>query len=94
MFSVYILYSFSHNKTYVGFTKDLQRRIYEHNHTQKGFTKKCRPWLLAYVETFVDKYTAIKREKHFKSGVGRAEIKKIVDNFLLIVRYPPPAEKD
>ena len=87
MFNVYILYSYSHNKTYVGYTNDLQRRIYEHNHAEKGYTQKCRPWVLAYVETVVDKSTAFKREKHFKSGVGRAKRKKIIDSFLKIEPY-------
>jgi GIY-YIG catalytic domain len=39
MFSVYILYSASSGKTYVGFTKDFDRRVMEHNFTEeKGFT--------------------------------------------------------
>lgn len=86
MFSVYILYSFSHNKTYVGYTNNLQRRIFEHNHAEKGFTQKCRPWVLAYAETFDDKTKARRREEYFKTGVGRVEIKKIVENYLISVR--------
>lgn len=87
MFSVYILYSFSHDKTYVGYTNDLQRRIFEHNHAEKGYTQKCRPWVLAYSETVDDKSTALRRENYFKSGVGRVEIKKIIDSFLKFDPY-------
>ena len=76
MFIVYILFSFQHEKTYVGFTSNLIQRFKSHNELgAKGYTKKYRPWVVMHLEYFIDKSAAMKREKYFKSGVGREVIK-------------------
>ncbi len=83
MFFVYILYSSSGGKTYTGFTNDVDRRLSEHNFTEtSGFTLRYRPWQLVYTEAFSTKQEAMLREKFFKTGKGRAEVKNIVDEFL------------
>jgi putative endonuclease len=83
MFSVYILYSPSSSKTYVGFTNNLSRRLNEHNFTEtKGFTLKYRPWVNIYEEVFELKSEAMKKEKYFKSGLGREDIKLKVSIYL------------
>jgi putative endonuclease len=98
MFKVYLLYSRGSGKTYVGFTIDVERRIFEHNiRERKGFTLRYRPWTLIHTESFESKKEAMATEKFYKSGRGRIEIKAMVENFLrteLYVRYPPRAEKD
>ncbi|MGV8915687.1 MAG: GIY-YIG nuclease family protein [Kaistella sp.] len=44
-FVVYILYSKTHQKRYVGFTSDLISRFHSHNtFSKKGFTIRYRPW--------------------------------------------------
>ena len=79
MFYVYILLSERSKKTYVGQTEDLQRRIREHNtpdHNIAKFTSKhAGPWVLIHREEFQTRGEAMKREKWFKSGVGREWIK-------------------
>jgi putative endonuclease len=83
MFTVYILYSPSFKKTYVGFTNNIVRRMEEHNYTEsKGFTLRYRPWTLIYTEDFEIKQAAMNREKYFKTGVGRQEVKLYVNSFL------------
>ncbi|MGC4035584.1 MAG: GIY-YIG nuclease family protein [Chitinophagaceae bacterium] len=83
MYFLYILYSSTSCKTYTGFTNDIERRLIEHNVTEaKGFTLKYRPWILIYSESFETKHGAMNREKFFKSGVGREEIKLIVKKYL------------
>jgi putative endonuclease len=83
MFIVYILYSMSSSKTYVGFTSDVERRLFEHNVSEtKGFTLRYRPWILIRKEIFADKTDAMTREKFLKTGRGREEIKAYVDEFL------------
>jgi putative endonuclease len=42
---------------------------------KKGYTTKFRPWIVIHVEFFETKTEALKREKWFKSGVGRTYIK-------------------
>ncbi|HRG91221.1 MAG TPA: GIY-YIG nuclease family protein [Chitinophagales bacterium] len=77
MYTVYILYSESHNKTYVGYTSNLQARFLSHNELgTKGWTIKFRPWVIIHTEEFGTKAEAMAREKWFKSGVGREFIQK------------------
>ncbi len=78
-FAVYILYSKKHNKTYTGFSSNLLERFKSHNFLEtKGYTIKFRPWEVIHVEFFNSKTEAIKREKYFKTGIGRDLIKKII----------------
>ena len=78
-FVVYILFSETHNKTYVGFTSNLIERIKSHNALGvKGYTLRYRPWEVIYVEFFNEKKLALNQEKYFKTGVGRAYIKTLL----------------
>jgi putative endonuclease len=77
MYHVYILYSQSHQKTYVGFTSDLEERLKSHNYySKKGWTIRYRPWIVIYTEMYNDKKSAMAREKYFKTGAGRDFIQK------------------
>jgi putative endonuclease len=83
LFTVYILFSSSHTKTYVGYTNDLERRLWEHNnHPQKSFTSKYRPWVVIHTEEFQSKKSAMTREKWFKTGVGREYKNLIISQYL------------
>jgi putative endonuclease len=74
-FSVYVLYSPSFNKIYVGSTSDLETRLLSHNDlATKGYTVRYRPWTLIHSETFRTKREALLRERQLKSGKGRAFI--------------------
>jgi putative endonuclease len=80
---VYILYSFSHHKSYVGYTNDLVRRLWEHNNaTQSSFTSRFRPWDVIYTESFDTKSAAMAREKWFKTGVGRRAKEDVITSYL------------
>jgi hypothetical protein len=50
MYSVYILYSKSFDRYYVGYTNNLERRISEHNRKKGKFTDAGIPWVLAHSE--------------------------------------------
>ncbi len=79
MFTVYILYSQSFKKTYVGFTSNLEERLKAHNElSKKGWTIKYRPWVIIYKEKFPSKALAMAREKELKSGKGRDFIKSLL----------------
>ena len=72
MYKVYVLYSPSFDKIYVGYTSNLDERLKSHNELgHKGWTKRYRPWILFRFEEFDCKAEAIKREKELKSGQGR-----------------------
>jgi putative endonuclease len=81
MFWVYVLYSPSFNKIYIGYTSDLETRFKSHNElATKGWTIKFRPWILVYSESFKTKSEAMKREKELKSAKGREFIRTKILN--------------
>jgi len=83
MFEVYILYSKSSGKTYVGYSSNPKRRLQEHNFTEtSGFTLRYRPGTLIYTERFDDKTAAMKREKFLKTGIGRKFIHVKIEEYL------------
>jgi putative endonuclease len=81
MYTVYVLYSKSYKKIYIGYTSNLTNRLSSHNVLgAKGYTVKYRPWTVAYTEAYSNKSSAMAREKFLKSGKGRQIIwKKIKD---------------
>ena len=79
-FVVYILFSEKFNKNYTGYTSNLIERFKSHNVLEtKGYTLKFRPWIVIHVEFFTSKSEAMKREKYFKTGIGREFIQKIIE---------------
>ena len=78
-FVVYILYSKSYGKTYVGFTSNLIERMKSHNVLgTKGYTIKYRPWMVIDVQVFSSKQEAMQMEKFYKTGKGRELIKQLI----------------
>ena len=77
LYTVYILYSQTHQKHYTGFTSDLEQRLLSHNGLGKDWTAKYRPWQLFYSKEFVTKKNAMEYEKWLKTGVGRDFIKTL-----------------
>ncbi|MBS1622830.1 MAG: GIY-YIG nuclease family protein [Bacteroidetes bacterium] len=84
MYIVYLLYSRPYDKTYVGFSSDVDQRLISHNHPQnKGYTKRFQPWEIVYTEICETKSEAMQREKFFKTGKGREEIQAILSRLNL-----------
>ncbi|MCK9426983.1 MAG: GIY-YIG nuclease family protein [Ignavibacteriaceae bacterium] len=77
MFHVYVLRSLKDGKRYIGFTSNIERRLLEHHSGDVSSTKNRRPLELIYSEDFSNKQEAEEREKFFKSGQGRAELKRM-----------------
>ena len=63
---VYILRSKRDSSFYIGYTKDLDRRLSEHNEGRSRYTARKAPWELYYVEEYENKRDAIKREMFLK----------------------------
>ena len=77
MFFVYLLRSKSNPQlTYIGSTKDINRRLNEHNLGLSLFTKNNIPWELEVSIAFKDEIKAINFEKYLKQGSGYAFAKK------------------
>ena len=80
MYFVYILQSVDHDFLYIGHTSDLSSRLEQHNNKLVLSTKANAPYkLLSYIAVNT-RARAIKIEKYFKSGSGRAVLyKRILD---------------
>jgi len=72
MFYCYIILSPDRHLFYVGFTKNLKRRLQQHNNCEVKSTKAYTPWKLAWYGAFQTKTEAEDFEKYLKSGSGRA----------------------
>ena len=67
---------------YVGFTKDLKKRLDEHQRGLVESTASRRPLELIYYEACLNVNDAVAREKYFKTGFGRRFLKNRVRNYL------------
>ena len=74
MFIVYILYSNSTDRYYVGYTNDLERRLVEHNRKKGKYTDGGIPWCLVHKEEYGLKAEAMNREKFIKLQKSRKYI--------------------
>ena len=78
MYYVYALKALSHDRIYIGFTKDLDIRIAEHNAGRTKSTQYYRPWELFYHEECDTRLSARKAEKILKTTSGRMFLKRIL----------------
>ncbi len=78
MYSVYILYSNSIDRYYVGYTNDLERRLSEHNRKKSKYTDAGIPWTLVYYEEYASKKEAMNREKFIKNKKSKQYITDLV----------------
>lgn len=79
MYYVYILKSIKYNKTYVGSTNNVNRRLSEHNSGKSKFASRFKPWELIHIEEIEVYADARKRETYLKSGAGRRFIKTLIN---------------
>ena len=79
-YHVYMLKSLSKKPvTYVGYTKNLKKRIDLHNNSKGAKFTRGRKWKLIYKEIYSTKKEAISREYYIKSN--KSLRKKIKENF-------------
>ena len=68
------------NKTYVGYTNNLEQRLEKHNSNKGAKSTKGDKWLLIYNKKFKSKNDAMSYEYKLKKDKNKR--KKILDNFL------------
>jgi len=72
---VYILYSATKDKYYIGQTEDIVKRLQEHN-IRKNLG--ADDWVLKYKEEFASRGEAMKRELEIKNKKKRSYIEKLI----------------
>jgi putative endonuclease len=84
MYYVYVLKSKKDGKFYIGFTRDLRKRLTAHNVGKVESTKYKRPFELIYYEASYNKEDALKREKYLKTTYGYRYIRNRLKHYLEI----------
>jgi putative endonuclease len=83
-FFVYILYSKTADKYYIGHTNNIQRRLLEHNDILANRSKFCGkngPWQLVYYESdFPARGDAASRERQIKTWKSRKKIESLINS--------------
>ena len=79
-YHMYILYSESRDRYYIGSTGNLQDRLLKHNSGGNKSTKAGRPWKLVYTENFSTSRDAVAREQAIKRKKRRSYIEWLIDN--------------
>jgi len=77
MFTVYILYSKTSDKYYIGHTASMEDRLERHNQGRSISTKSGKPWMLVHTESFPSKSEAYQREMIIKSKKSRKYIESL-----------------
>ena len=80
---VYVLYSQKDDRTYVGQTNNLERRLFEHNSGKVRSTKHRLPLKLLFTEEFSTSTEVKARELWWKSSTGRLKLKDYFKNKLI-----------
>ena len=79
---VYLLLSQKDNRTYLGSTDDLERRIKEHNSGKVTSTRYRRPLKLIYEEVYDTLDKARRQERYLKSRSGRRNLKELFNKYV------------
>ena len=79
MHFVYIIYSQTRNRYYIGSCANLEIRLNRHNAGATQSTKNGRPWKMVYHESFPSKTDAIKREIYLKKMKSRIYVEKLIE---------------
>ncbi|MFD2561031.1 GIY-YIG nuclease family protein [Aquimarina rubra] len=80
MFIVYILFSESLNKYYIGHTANLEDRLKRHNQGRSKSTKPGMPWKIMYTEEYQTKSEAYQREMEIKTQKSKIYIERLINS--------------
>jgi putative endonuclease len=80
MFYIYIIYSESADKYYIGHSNDPERRLIEHNTTEDNkYTTKYRPWrILLSLEVSDSRGETIKMERFIKRQKSKIFLSRLI----------------
>ena len=77
---IYILYSHSRDRYYIGSSSDINARLVRHNAGATPSTKPGRPCVIVYSECFTSKTDALKRENFIKRQKSRLFIESLINS--------------
>ena len=80
MHHVYILYSHSRDRYYVGYSQDPWKRLLRHNEGINRSTKSGRPWILLWTRPFECKADALRYERAVKNRKSRTYLQRLAES--------------
>ncbi|UAM97438.1 GIY-YIG nuclease family protein [Polaribacter litorisediminis] len=80
MYVVYAISSLNRNYIYVGLTSNVEERLKRHNDGRERTTKAYAPFKLIYLEKAANRIEARKKEKYWKSGIGKEKLRSLRDS--------------
>ena len=86
MFYNYVLQSIKDNNLYIGYTRDLKKRLKEHNEGLNRSTKSYIPWKLIYYEACLDEEDAKRREHYLKTSQGQRLLKRRLKEYFFKIK--------
>jgi putative endonuclease len=84
MYYVYLLRSAECGRCYVGWTRDLKRRLSEHHRGKNATTKRWAKVRLIFYEAFHSETDSRRRERYLKTSKGRSAIRQMLRATLLL----------
>ena len=78
-FYIYILYSLSLDKYYIGSTSvHPTLRLRKHLANHRGFTNRAKDWEIVHTEAFCSKDLALKRELQIKAWKNKTKVAQLI----------------
>ena len=78
---VYILYSASKDRYYIGYSGNLKDRISRHNAGRSKSTKSGRPWVVVYLRAYENAGQAYQGEQAIKKRKSRAFLAQLISDY-------------
>ena len=80
MAHLYILYSATLDKFYIGHTEQLpEERLTKHLTNHSGFTANAKDWQIVYQHAYDSKSAAYAEERRIKKSKSKTVIKKLIE---------------
>jgi len=80
--SVYILYSATTDKYYVGQTENIEGRLSRHTNSGNKSTRFAKDWKVVYEEHFDTRSEAVRREQFIKNKKSRKYIEWLISSVI------------
>ena len=81
MYFVYILYSVSFDRYYIGQTNDIEQRLEKHNSKQVRSTKGYIPWKVIWFGEKPDRKAAMELERKLKNLKSKERLRAFVKKY-------------
>jgi putative endonuclease len=86
-YCVYVLFCESDHQLYIGYTSNIEKRLEQHISGKNKSTKHRGPFRIIFLEYYLFKDDAMKRELYFKSTKGKRALKLMLGETLNKLKY-------